>query len=88
MLSTVHFCYPGYWIWLIPLRDGVISVGVVGEKTAVDASCRTPTGFRAFLDGHGALRALLASAELARLRQLRPPAVRAPAGTSAATAGA
>ena len=29
-LSTIHFCYPGYWIWFIPLRGGVTSVGVTG----------------------------------------------------------
>jgi len=31
-LSTIHFWYPGYWIWFIPLWRGVTSVGVVGEK--------------------------------------------------------
>ena len=35
-LSTVHFCYPGYWIWFIPIRNGVISVGVVGDPPRDD----------------------------------------------------
>ena len=67
MLSTVHFCYPGYWIWFIPLREGIISVGVVGEKAALDASCRTKAGFLAFLQSHRAVAALLVHAELVDL---------------------
>jgi flavin-dependent dehydrogenase len=64
LLSTVHFCYPGYWIWLIPLRDGVISVGVVGERHILDRSVRSANGFRAFLDRHGAVREILARAAM------------------------
>ncbi len=67
MLSTVHFCYPGYWIWFIPLREGIVSVGVVGEKAAIDASCRTKTGFLAFLQSHRAVATLIARAELVDL---------------------
>lgn len=64
MLSTTHFCYPGYWIWLIPLRDGIISVGVVGERHILDRSARSADGFRAFLDRHAAVRAILARGAL------------------------
>ncbi len=63
-LSTNHFCYPGYWIWFIPLGEGVISVGVVGEKEIFPRGARTPEGFLAFLNEHGAPRRLLANAEL------------------------
>lgn len=63
-LSTIHFCYPGYWIWVIPLRHGVTSVGVTGEKRVVDASVRTQGGFRAFLESHRAVASLLAPAKL------------------------
>jgi flavin-dependent dehydrogenase len=62
-LSTVHFCYPGYWIWFIPIRNGVTSVGVVGELALRDRSLRTPEGFRAFLDEHRAAASLLAPAK-------------------------
>ncbi len=63
-LSTVHFCYPGYWIWFIPLREGIVSVGVVGEQTLLAPAERSAESFRAFLDEHGAVRALLAGAEM------------------------
>jgi flavin-dependent dehydrogenase len=64
MLSTVHFCYPGYWIWFIPLKEGVTSVGVVGDRAAVDSSCRTQTGFVEFLSRHRAVAELLEPAEM------------------------
>ena len=63
-LSTIHFCYPGYWIWFIPLRGGLTSVGVTGELVARRRELRTPEGFRAFLDEHAAARSLLAGAKL------------------------
>lgn len=58
-ISTLHFCYPGYWVWFIRLRGGVTSVGVVGDPPRDDPGLRTPEGFRAFLDGHAAIRELL-----------------------------
>jgi flavin-dependent dehydrogenase len=61
-LSTLHFLYRGYWIWIIPLGLGITSVGVVGTPVA-DAALRTPDGFRAFLDQHRAVRELLADAK-------------------------
>ena len=61
-LSTIHFLYSGYWIWFIPLRGGVTSVGLVGSP-ARDPALRTPAGFRRFLDRHGAVRELLADAK-------------------------
>jgi flavin-dependent dehydrogenase len=61
-LSTIHFLHPGYWIWLIRLRGGLTSVGVVGAPTR-DRALRTPEGFRAFLDEHTALRDLLGEAK-------------------------
>lgn len=63
-LSTVHFFYPGYWIWFIPLHDGVTSVGVTGETAHDERELRTPEGFRRFLDGHVATRRLLTDAKL------------------------
>ncbi len=61
-LSTVHFCYPGYWIWFIPIKNGVISVGVVGDPPRDEPAIRSAEGFRAFLDRHGAARELLRGA--------------------------
>jgi flavin-dependent dehydrogenase len=62
-LSTIHFWYPGYWIWFIPLRGGMTSVGVTGEEMARNKELRTPEGFRDFLDRHRAVRDLLAGAK-------------------------
>ncbi len=62
-LSTIHFWYPGYWIWFIPLRGGVTSVGVTGEVVSTRRQLRTPEGFRAFLDEHGAVAGLLSGAK-------------------------
>lgn len=61
-LSTLHFLYAGYWIWIIPLGFGVTSVGVVGTPVR-DAALRTPEGFRAFLDQHAAVRDLVGDAK-------------------------
>jgi flavin-dependent dehydrogenase len=58
-LSTVHFFYPGYWIWFIPLHDGVTSVGVTGPTGWDERRLRTPEGFREFLESHAAVAHLL-----------------------------
>jgi 2-polyprenyl-6-methoxyphenol hydroxylase-like FAD-dependent oxidoreductase len=31
MLSTNHICGEGYWVWLIPLASGPISIGIVAD---------------------------------------------------------
>jgi flavin-dependent dehydrogenase len=54
-ISTNHFCYPGYWIWFIPLAEGVVSVGVVAEHGAWRDAWRKPEGFLAFLREHHAV---------------------------------
>jgi flavin-dependent dehydrogenase len=30
-MSTNHLCGPGYWVWLIPLASGPISIGIVAD---------------------------------------------------------
>lgn len=62
-LSTVHFVHRGYWIWLIPLRGGVTSVGVVGDARRLSREVLSERGLRSFLNGHRAVRELLAPAE-------------------------
>jgi flavin-dependent dehydrogenase len=61
-ISTIHFLHSGYWIWVIPLRGGLTSIGVTGAPVR-ERGLRTAEGFRSFLEGHGALRALLAEAK-------------------------
>jgi flavin-dependent dehydrogenase len=63
-LSTTHFCYPGYWIWFIPLGEGITSVGVVIERDQWSDAFRRPEGFEAFLRGHRAASGLLENARL------------------------
>ncbi len=62
-LSTVHFFYPGYWVWFIPLHDGVTSVGVTGATGWNERALRTPAGLRVFLDSHAAVAHLLRGSE-------------------------
>ncbi len=63
VLSTNHFCYPGYWIWLIPLGRGVTSVGVVMRKEDFRPELRTARGLTAFVRSHAAVGSLLEKAE-------------------------
>lgn len=62
-LSTNHFCYPGYWIWFIPLGREVMSVGWVGDKAIFKDAMRKPEGFLEFLKGHRAVWDLLRGGE-------------------------
>ena len=66
-LSTIHFWYRGYWVWFIPLRGGLTSVGVTGRNVSERAELRTPEGFRAFLEEHAAIASLLSGAKLVDL---------------------
>ena len=61
-LSTVHFMHRGYWIWFIPLKGDVTSVGVVGDTRRLPREVLSEPGLRTFLDGHRASRELLAGA--------------------------
>jgi flavin-dependent dehydrogenase len=58
-LSTVHFMHRGYWIWFIPLKGGVTSVGVVGDRRRLPRDVLTLDGLRTFLAGHRTSRELL-----------------------------
>ena len=62
-LSTLHFLYRGYWIWFIPLKGGVTSIGVVCESGDFDPKYRGREGFRDFLCQHAAVRSLLENAK-------------------------
>lgn len=64
-LSTTHFCYPGYWIWFIPLGKGVTSIGVVTDRSATwTDNLRKQEGFLKFLKEHQAVWSLLSHAKL------------------------
>ncbi len=64
-LATNHFTGLGYWVWVIPLRDGSTSVGLVYDKRLV----KLPAGprgeaFLNFINGIPGLRQLMAGATL------------------------
>src|SRR5262245_22801094 len=69
-LSTIHFMYRGYWVWFIPLRGGLVSVGATGERVARDRELRTREGFQRFLAGHRGIATLLRDAKLVDLGSL------------------
>ncbi len=62
-LSTVHFNYPGYWIWFIPLRGGLTSIGVVCDREIWDREIKSVSSLRPFLESHRAIRDLLEGAK-------------------------
>lgn len=63
-LSTNHFCYPDYWIWFIPLRNDITSVGIVSLSERWDPAWFEDAGFVARLREHRAIDQLLDGAEL------------------------
>lgn len=63
VLSTNHFMSEGQWIWFIPLRDGLTSLGLVQESSRWDASKQKPEGFLKALREHRAVRELIEDAE-------------------------
>lgn len=63
-LSTNHFCYPDYWIWFIPLRNDITSVGIVSLSDKWDPSWFEDEGFVRRLREHRAIDQLLEGAEL------------------------
>lgn len=63
-LSTNHFCYPGYWIWLIPQpATDTVSLGVVSESGRWKPERFKQEGFLSFLREHRALASLLEDAQ-------------------------
>ncbi|MBK6811552.1 MAG: tryptophan 7-halogenase [Sandaracinaceae bacterium] len=64
MLSTTHFMYPGYWIWFIPLREGITSVGIVCDKSQWDRGMAREEGFRAFINKHKATAKMIENAKM------------------------
>lgn len=70
MLSTNHFCYDGYWIWFIPLGEGLTSVGVVCDRERWKDEWRKEEGFLEFLRSHRAIASLLEEAELVDILSL------------------
>lgn len=63
-LSTNHFSYPGYWIWFIPLREGLTSIGVVQESKYWTPERHKEAGLMKFMNEHKAVASLLTKAKV------------------------
>jgi hypothetical protein len=64
----MHFLYRGYWIWFIPLKEGMTSVGVVYDQELCDLQYRGKESFLEFLCQHAAVAELLKNAKLTDAR--------------------
>lgn len=76
VLSTNHLMNEGYWIWLIPLADGTLSVGLAYDETVLTDAPRSAADFEAFLRRHRMARDVLEGATLEQFGQLRRYAFR------------
>lgn len=65
-LATNHYMGFGHWIWVIPLRNGETSIGVVWDKRLVNLhdSKNRQEEFLAFLKSKAALAELLEGSEI------------------------
>ncbi|WP_025810126.1 NAD(P)/FAD-dependent oxidoreductase [Pseudomonas chlororaphis] len=57
-LSTNHFMYRGYWIWMIPIDEITYSLGVVWHHDKTDVNIRGERELEAFLLSHKWVREL------------------------------
>lgn len=57
--STNHFMYRGYWVWLIPIGDGLISLGVEARKDMGFPAMRDGAQLEKFLRSHRAIDQVL-----------------------------
>lgn len=63
--STNHFVGYGYWIWVIPLKDGTISLGLVYDsKILFEQGPPNQEQFLAYIQEHKGLASLFESMEL------------------------
>lgn len=64
-LSTVHFMYHGYWIWLIPINSETVSIGVTTKNDMVNIDIKDETEFLQFLRSHRCMQQLLENVQQA-----------------------
>ncbi len=60
--STNHFMYDGYWIWLIPVSDEHMSLGVTYDADRLDPKIHDGEELLAFLRSHRGLDQILGPA--------------------------
>ncbi len=57
--STNHFMYRGYWMWLIPVTDDTVSIGIEGSVDSTNFKIRNQGQFEEFLRSHKCIDELL-----------------------------
>jgi len=57
--STNHFMYDGYWVWLIPVNEDVVSFGVTFDRRRVPLKIKNGEELVHFLRQHRALDEIL-----------------------------
>lgn len=62
-LSTNHIMGYGYWIWIIPLSSGRVSIGVVYDKRIVKETIDTNTQFLEFIRKEPLIEKLLSKSK-------------------------
>ncbi|MCX5746494.1 MAG: hypothetical protein NT062_28795 [Proteobacteria bacterium] len=60
--STNHFMYRGYWIWVIPVTDDIISIGVVFHHDIAPMSFKNGAELEAFFRSHAAVNEIMGNA--------------------------
>ncbi|MCO4782340.1 MAG: tryptophan 7-halogenase [Candidatus Cloacimonetes bacterium] len=63
-LSTNHVMGEGFWIWLIPLKSGVVSIGIVYDYEIIQDDLQSKQSFIEYLNKHPFMKLLLDSAEI------------------------
>lgn len=58
-LATNHFMYKGYWIWLIPLDEHSVSIGVTVKNNEVNINVKSAEDFVEFLLSHRCMQEVL-----------------------------
>ncbi len=57
-LSTNHIMGKGYWIWIIPIGEGLVSLGIVWDKNICSFSLKTSEELTQFFKSHPLIRDL------------------------------
>lgn len=65
-LATNHFMYRGYWIWVLPISDGTLSIGVCYDRSEKPLTIRDAGELEAFFRSHRCLRDLLGDSSQAK----------------------
>lgn len=72
-LSTNHFMYKGYWIWVIPVTDNITSIGVSYHRDMAPLTLKNAQEMTDFFRGHKALDQIIGDAKCLDFFGLKKP---------------